>query len=46
MNLGALLVLVKLVQDTEIAKPTYLETIAPFYKKEKALYRAEQGLGL
>jgi len=49
MNLGALLVLVKFLQDAEIAKPTkltYAEKVGRLYTEEKALGRAEAGLGL
>ena len=41
MDLGSLIALVKLLQDTEIAKPK-----RDLYAKETALYRAETGLGL
>ena len=41
MNLGALITLLKLVQDAEIAQPK-----RDLYAKETALYRAESGLGL
>jgi hypothetical protein len=41
MDLGSLIALVKLLQDTEIAQPK-----RDLYAKETALYRAETGLGL
>lgn len=46
MNLGAIIALLKLAQDAELTKLTYLEKITPLYTKEKALERAKQGLGL
>ena len=41
MNLGALITLLKLAQDAEVAVPK-----RDLYAKETALYRAESGLGL
>jgi hypothetical protein len=41
MNLGAMIALLKLIQDAEIAQPK-----RDLYAKETALYRAETGLGL
>jgi len=41
MNLGALIALLKLAQDAEIAQPK-----RDLYTKETALRRAEEGLGL
>jgi len=41
MDIGSLIILLKFVQDAEIAKPK-----RDLYAKETALYRAEQGLGL
>jgi len=46
MNLGALIPLIKLVQDSGITKESSGEVYKRIYTKEKALERAEKGLGL
>jgi len=47
MNLGAIIALLKLAQDAEITKPTFVSVVVrPTYSKETALTRAEEGLGL
>jgi len=47
MNLGAVLVLLKLAQDVGITKPAFVSIVKPpTYGKETALRRAEKGLGL
>jgi len=45
MDLGSLIILLKLVQDAD--KPAFKSIVVrPTYSKETALYRAETGLGL
>ena len=46
MNLGALIPLLKLAQDSGITKESSGEVYKKIYTKEKALERAEKGLGL
>jgi hypothetical protein len=46
MNLGALIPLLKLAQDAEITTVSSKEVYKKIYTKEKALERAEKGLGL
>ena len=46
MNLGALIPLLKLVQDAEITTLSSEEVYKKIYTKEKSLERAEKGLGL
>ena len=46
MNLGALIPLLKLTQDSGITTVSSKEVYKKIYTKEKALERAEKGLGL
>ena len=46
MNLGALIPLLKLAQDAGLTKKSPGEVYKKIYTKEKALERAEKGLGL
>jgi len=46
MNLGALIPLLKLAQDSGLTKETPGEVYKRIYVKETALERAEKGLGL
>ena len=46
MNLGALIPLLKLAQDSELTKESPGEVYKRIYTKEKALERAGKGLGL
>jgi len=46
MNLGALIPLLKLAQDSGITKEAPGEVYKRIYTKEKAFEKAEKGLGL
>jgi len=47
MDIGSLIVLLKLVEDAEIGKPAFKSIVVrPTYAKETALTRAKEGLGL
>jgi len=49
MNLGALIALAKLVQDTDlikIDKTGYYEKVGKYYTETGSVSRAEEGLGL
>ena len=46
MNLGALIPLLKLAQDSGLTKETPGKVYKRIYTKEKALERAGKGLGL
>jgi len=46
MNLSALIPLLKLAQDSGITTVSSKEVYKKIYTKEKALERAEKGLGL
>jgi hypothetical protein len=47
LNLGALIALLKLMQDAEVTKPEFVSIVVrPTYGKETALTRAKEGLGL